>query len=82
MATRVRSFTLPIRSFRPVRSRTTHLYFGVRKVHIWKVLGFEMAKAKTTHVLVLMKSMITKHKFPAVRPRQAEQLEMIKFDPY
>ncbi|KAF8766712.1 39S ribosomal protein L33 like protein [Argiope bruennichi] len=41
-----------------------------------------MAKAKTTHILVLMKSMVTKHKFPAIRPRQAEQLEMIKFDPY
>ncbi|CAL1284321.1 unnamed protein product [Larinioides sclopetarius] len=41
-----------------------------------------MAKAKTTHILVLMKSMVTKHKFPALRPRQAEQLELIKFDPF
>ncbi|GFT07469.1 hypothetical protein NPIL_310471 [Nephila pilipes] len=41
-----------------------------------------MAKAKSTHILVLMKSVISRHTFPAKRARQGDKLEVLKFDPY
>lgn len=34
------------------------------------------------HVVVMLKSMMSEHFFSAVRPRTAEKLEMVKFDPY
>ncbi|PRD37698.1 UNVERIFIED_CONTAM: mRpL33 [Trichonephila clavipes] len=41
-----------------------------------------MARAKSTHILVMMKSVISKHTFPAKRARQGDKLELLKFDPY
>ncbi|GFR30997.1 hypothetical protein TNCT_393781 [Trichonephila clavata] len=57
----------------PMRSGDLKSYF---------LKAFEMAKAKSTHILVLMKSVITKHTFPAKRARQGDKLEMLKFDPF
>ncbi|KFM60359.1 39S ribosomal protein L33, mitochondrial, partial [Stegodyphus mimosarum] len=41
-----------------------------------------MAKPKTSHVLVMLKSIVSHHKFPTIRPRNAEKLEVTKFDPH
>ncbi|XP_063625368.1 large ribosomal subunit protein bL33m [Cydia splendana] len=39
-------------------------------------------KAKSKHIMVLMESMVSGHKFNAIRERLADKLELIRFDPY
>ncbi|XP_063364628.1 large ribosomal subunit protein bL33m [Cydia amplana] len=39
-------------------------------------------KAKAKHIMVLMESMVSGHKFNAIRERLADKLELIRFDPY
>ncbi|RVE48194.1 hypothetical protein evm_007148 [Chilo suppressalis] len=41
-----------------------------------------MKKAKSKHVMVLMESVVSGHKFNAIRERLADKLEILKFDPY
>ncbi|XP_013191556.1 large ribosomal subunit protein bL33m [Amyelois transitella] len=41
---------------------------------------FKKAKSKT--IMVLMESVVSGHKFIAIRERLAEKLELLKFDPY
>lgn len=41
-----------------------------------------MAKAKSKFVLVLLESIVSKHKFVQQRARLDDKLELWKFDPY
>ncbi|XP_046382472.1 39S ribosomal protein L33, mitochondrial [Ischnura elegans] len=41
-----------------------------------------LKKAKSKEIMVLMESMVSGHKYVAVRERLAEKLELIRFDPY
>ncbi|XP_073945906.1 mitochondrial ribosomal protein L33 [Choristoneura fumiferana] len=39
-------------------------------------------KAKSKHIMVLMESMVSGHKFISIRERLADKLELLRFDPY
>ncbi|XP_050663747.1 39S ribosomal protein L33, mitochondrial [Leptidea sinapis] len=39
-------------------------------------------KAKSKHIMVLMESMVSGHKFNYIRERLADKLELIRFDPF
>ncbi|XP_075727143.1 mitochondrial ribosomal protein L33 [Rhipicephalus microplus] len=41
-----------------------------------------MAKVKAKFILVLMESIVSKHKFVQMRARLDDKLELWKFDPY
>ncbi|XP_050344387.1 39S ribosomal protein L33, mitochondrial [Nymphalis io] len=41
-----------------------------------------LKKAKSKHVMVLMESVVSGHKFNAIRERLADKLELIRYDPY
>ncbi|XP_063538264.1 large ribosomal subunit protein bL33m [Cydia strobilella] len=41
-----------------------------------------LKKAKSKNIMVLMESMVSGHKFNAIRERLADKLELIRFDPY
>ncbi|CAG9788251.1 unnamed protein product [Diatraea saccharalis] len=41
-----------------------------------------LKKAKSKHVMVLMESVVSGHKFNAIRERLADKLEILRFDPY
>ncbi|XP_038212516.1 39S ribosomal protein L33, mitochondrial [Zerene cesonia] len=41
-----------------------------------------LKKAKSKHIMVLMESVVSGHKFSAVRERLADKLELLRYDPY
>ncbi|XP_045499918.1 39S ribosomal protein L33, mitochondrial [Colias croceus] len=41
-----------------------------------------LKKAKSKHIMVLMESVVSGHKFNAVRERLADKLEVLRYDPY
>lgn len=41
-----------------------------------------MAKAKSKFILVLLESIVSKHKFVQLRARLDDKLELWRFDPY
>ncbi|CAK1542892.1 unnamed protein product [Leptosia nina] len=41
-----------------------------------------LKKAKSKHIMVLMESVVSGHKFNYIRERLADKLELIRFDPY
>ncbi|XP_026498024.1 large ribosomal subunit protein bL33m [Vanessa tameamea] len=40
-----------------------------------------LKKAKSKHIMVLMESVVSGHKFNAIRERLADKLELICYDP-
>ncbi|CAH4031649.1 39S ribosomal protein L33, mitochondrial [Pieris napi] len=41
-----------------------------------------LKKAKSKHIMVLMESVVSGHKFNSIRERLGDKLELIRFDPY